>query len=94
VSNTANSEAGGGAINLFYQSDTAASINNSVIAQNGAPLGGGINAVGGTLLLRQSYVVQNATYGLFFGSGVNYQPFASTVKDNSGGDICTPVGCP
>jgi hypothetical protein len=94
VSNTANSEAGGGAINLSYQSDTIVTISNSIIAQNFAPLGGGINAVGGTLLLNRAYVVQNGTYGLFFGNGVNYLPSESTVKDNSTGDICTPVSCP
>jgi hypothetical protein len=94
VANVSNSEVGGGAIALFSDASAISTINNSVIAQNFAPLGGGISAVGGTLLLRQSYVVQNNLYGLFFGNGVNYQPFASTLSGNVGADICTPTSCP
>jgi len=90
LNNVANGENGGGGLFLLFDSNGVTTISNTIVAQNsGSP--GGIYAVGGTLALQNSYVIQNNFSGIT--GSVVLSLSGTTIKDNVGLDICLPNNC-
>jgi hypothetical protein len=89
LNNIANGEDGGGGIAFYAPTTTSVvTVSNTIVAQNG---GDGVDANGGTLVLNNSYVVQNAGYGVL--GSATLSATGSTVKDNQVGNTCVANDC-
>jgi hypothetical protein len=90
MNNYAQGENGGGGLALFSPATENTVVANTVIAQNTGYIAG-ILGDGGNLTLRASYVVQNQGIGIWGNFTLVNQ--GSTVKDNTGGNICLNNVC-